>query len=161
MTNMTELTGNEAPEFCLEDQEGKEACLEEMKGKWTILYFYPKDNTPGCITEAVDFSCMIEDFSKEDANVVGVSPDSIKSHLSFIGKHDLKLRLLSDPDHKVIEKYGAWKAKKLYGKEYMGVDRSTFLIGPSGKIMKEWRKVKVKDHANEVLQTLRDMKNQG
>lgn len=158
MTDDMDLTGKKAPSFCLKDQEEKEVCLDDMKGDWKVLYFYPKDNTPGCTTEAVDFTCMVEDFSKEGAKIVGVSPDSIQSHLKFIGKHDLKLTLLSDPDHKALEEYGAWKKKKMYGKEYMGVERSTFLIDPDGDVKREWRKVKVKGHAEEVLQTLKEMK---
>jgi peroxiredoxin Q/BCP len=158
MTGDNELSGKEAPPFCLKDQEDNEVCEKDLKGKWSVLYFYPKDNTPGCTTEAVDFSCMLEDFNREGASIVGVSPDTIASHLKFIGKHELKLTLLSDPDHMVLEAYGAWKKKKMYGKEYMGVERSTFLLDPDGKIRKEWRKVKVKGHAQEVLKTLKEMK---
>jgi peroxiredoxin Q/BCP len=152
------MTGKNIPEFCLTDERGKEVCSKDLKGKWTVLYFYPKDNTPGCTTEAKDFTCMVEDFSTEDAKILGVSPDSEKSHLNFIGKQELNLTLLSDPDKKLLEKMGAWKQKKMYGKEYMGVERSTFLINPEGKIVKEWRKVKVKGHADEVLETLKNLK---
>jgi len=154
-----EFLEKKAPDFCLKDQEEDDVCLENMKGEWLVLYFYPKDNTSGCTLEAKDFTCMVEDFSKLGASVIGVSPDPIKSHLKFIGKHDLKLTLLSDEDKEVLEKYGVWKKKKMYGKEYMGVERSTFIIDPEGKVKGEWRKVKVKGHAQEVLDTLKDLKS--
>lgn len=159
MTGSVDLTGKEAPSFDLEDQDGKATTDGDFKGKWTVLYFYPKDNTSGCTVEAKDFTCLAGDFSDEGAAVIGVSPDSIKSHLNFIGKHDLDLRLLSDPEKKALEAYGVWKKKKMYGREYMGVERSTFLIDPAGIVRKEWRTVKVKDHATEVLETLRSIKN--
>lgn len=153
-----DMTGQSLPEFSLSDEHGKEVCSKDLKGKWTVLYFYPKDNTPGCTTEAKDFTCMLDDFSKEDARIVGGSPDSINSHLNFIGKQELKLTLLSDPEKDLLQKMGTWKKKSMYGKEYMGVERSTFLIDPDGKIVKEWRKVKVKGHVDEVLKTLKEMK---
>lgn len=159
MTDSADLTGKEAPSFDLEDQDGRTTTLDEFKGKWAVLYFYPKDNTSGCTLEAKDFTCMVDDFSREDATIIGVSPDSIKSHLNFIGKHDLNLKLLSDPDKKALEAYGVWKKKKMYGREYMGVERSTFLIDPEGIVRKEWRKVKVKDHATDVLDTLKEMRD--
>lgn len=152
------MTDKEVPRFCLSDQDGKEFCYGDMKGKWTVLYFYPKDNTSGCTLEAKDFTCAVEDFQKEEAVVIGVSPDSIDSHLKFIGKHELKLKLLSDPEKILLQGMGVWKKKSMYGREYMGVERSTFLIDPEGKIRKEWRKVKVKGHVDEVLETLKDMK---
>jgi len=152
------MTGQSLPDFCLNDEQGNTVCSKDLKGKWTVLYFYPKDNTPGCTTEAKDFTCMVEDFSKVDTRIFGVSPDSEKSHLSFIGKQELKLTLLSDPEKDLLQNMGAWKLKKNYGREYMGVERSSFLIDPEGKIVKEWRKVKVKGHADEVLKTLKDLK---
>ena len=152
------MTGQKIPEFCLNDEQGSKVCSEDLKGKWTVLYFYPKDNTSGCTMEAKDFTCMVEDFSKENAKILGVSPDSEKSHLSFIGKHELKLTLLADPEKDLLHKMGAWKQKKMYGKEYMGVERSTFLVNPEGEIVREWRKVNVKGHADEVLKTLKEMK---
>lgn len=151
------LEGMKAPEFCLVDQEGKELCSRDLIGKWTVMYFYPKDNTPGCTAEAKDFSCAVEDFSKLGARIVGISPDDGKSHLRFIGRHDLKVTLLSDPEHDVLEKYGAWKNKKLYGRSFLGVNRSTFLIDPEGIVRRVWRDVKVKGHVDEVLAHLRDL----
>jgi peroxiredoxin Q/BCP len=150
--------GRSAPRFCLTDQEGKQVCTGDLMGKWTVLYFYPKDNTPGCTMEAKDFTCEVEKFSNEGAQIVGVSPDSEKSHLKFIGKHDLKITLLSDPEHMVLESFGAWKAKKMYGREFMGVERSTFLIDPEGTVRKLWRKVKVPGHVDEVFEALTSLK---
>ncbi len=158
MVKDIELTGKKAPSFCLKDQEESEFCLDGIRKEWTVLYFYPKDNTSGCTIEAKDFTCMVEDFSKEGARIIGVSPDSIKSHLLFIGKHDLNITLLSDPEHFALEAYGAWKNKKMYGKEFMGVERSTFLIDKQGIVRKEWRKVKVEGHVDEVLKTLKEIK---
>jgi len=148
--------GEKAPRFCLADQEGKKVCSGDLLGKWTVLYFYPKDNTPGCTMEAKDFTCAVEDFSAADARIVGISPDDEKSHMKFIGKHDLKVTLLSDPEHLVLEQYGVWKAKKMYGKEFMGVERSTFLLDPDGKVRKVWRKVKVDGHVDEVLSAVKE-----
>ncbi|MDK2371765.1 MAG: thioredoxin-dependent thiol peroxidase [Candidatus Korarchaeota archaeon] len=155
---MSELTeGSEAPDFCLPDQDGQEVCLGEYRGKWVILYFYPKDNTRGCTQEAKDFTTLIEEFERLGAVVLGVSPDSVKSHKRFQEKHGLRVRLLSDPEKEVIRKYGAWGKKKMAGREYFGVIRSTFLIGPEGKVRKVWPKVKVKGHAEEVLNTLKSL----
>jgi peroxiredoxin Q/BCP len=151
-------TGDTAPKFCLNDEQGKKICAGDLQGKWTVVYFYPKDNTPGCTQEAIDFTCAVEDFAKEDAQVVGISPDSETSHLKFIGKHELKVSLLSDPEHLVLEQYGAWKEKKMYGKSFLGVERSTFLLDPEWKVRKVWRKVKVKGHVDEVLDALKELK---
>ncbi len=148
-----------ASNFCLNDFEGKKHCLKDFSGKWVVLYFYPKDNTSGCTREAVNFTESKGEFEKEGAVIIGISKDSPKSHGRFISKHALEILLLSDEEHKVIEKYGAWGKKKLYGREYFGTVRSTFLIDPKGFIVKEWRKVKVKGHVEEVLETLREMKN--
>jgi peroxiredoxin Q/BCP len=151
------MTGQSLPDFCLKDEQGNNVCSKDLKGKWTVLYFYPKDNTPGCTTEAKDFTCMVEDFSKEDARIIGASPDSEKSHLSFIGKQELKLTLLSDPNKELLEKMGAWKKKSMYGKEYMGVVRTTFLIDEKGKVegifggTEGIEKVKTKEHADQVI----------
>ena len=156
MKNETEsLEGSTAPLFCLKDQNGKEVCLKDLKGKWTVLYFYPKDNTSGCTLEAKDFTCAAEDFANEGAQIIGVSPDSEDSHLKFIGKHELNLTLLSDTEKVSLEAFGVWKKKSMYGREFMGVERSTFLIDPEGKIRKEWRKVKVEGHVDEVLSELK------
>lgn len=152
------MIGKRSPDFCLPDEGGKMTCAKDLKGKWTVLYFYPKDDTSGCTLEAKDFSCSVEDFSKVGAAIVGVSPDPADSHMMFIGKHDLKVKLLSDEDHKVMESFGVWKEKSMYGKEFMGVERSTFLLDPELKVRKVWRKVKVEGHVQEVLGTIRSMK---
>ncbi len=155
---MPELTeGAEAPDFCLPDQDGREICLNEFRGRWVVLYFYPKDNTRGCTQEAKDFSELIGEFEKLGAVILGVSPDSVRSHKRFQERHGLKVRLLSDPDKKVIRMYGAWGRKKMAGREYFGVIRSTLLIDPQGRVRRIWPKVKVKGHAEEVLNTLRSI----
>lgn len=152
------VVGEQAPDFCLPNQDGKEICLKDFRGKWVILYFYPKDNTPGCTLEAKDFTNHLEEFQKLDAVVLGVSKDSVKSHKRFIEKHGLKITLLSDPEHKVIESYGAWGVKKRYGKEYYGTIRSTFIIDPEGKIAAVWYNVRVKGHVEEVKKKLEELK---
>ncbi len=146
--------GKKAPEFCLLDQYNNKVCLKDFRGKWLVLYFYPKDNTSGCTKEAVDFSDHIKDFKKMDAVIVGVSPDSTKSHSNFIHKHNLKVVLLSDTEHRVLQKYGVWQKKKMYGREYYGVVRTTFIIDPQGKIVSQWSKVKVPGHVTEVKNVL-------
>jgi len=123
-----------------------------------VLYFYPKDDTPGCTTEAKDFSCLIAEFKKAGAEVIGISPDDAKSHSKFREKHALEVKLASDADKSVAEAFGSWVEKSMYGKKYMGVDRSTFLIGKDGKIAKAWRKVKVPGHAEEVLSAVKALK---
>lgn len=148
--------GNKAPDFCLPDQNNKEVCLKDFKGRWIVLYFYPKDNTSGCTMEAIDFSQSLNDFEKMNAVILGVSPDSTKSHVNFVQKHNLTVTLLSDSEHQVLEKYGVWQIKRMYGREYYGVVRATFLIDPDGKIAHVWSKVKVKGHAEEVKCELRD-----
>ena len=150
--------GKKAPEFCLPDQDGNEVCLKDFRGKWVVLYFYPKDNTSGCTREAIDFTENLKDFEELDAVVLGVSKDSVKSHKNFMEKHGLKITLLSDPEHKVIEAYGAWKLKKRYGREYFGTERSTFLIDPDGIVRFIWRNVKVKGHVEEVKNKLKELK---
>ena len=150
--------GEVAPKVCLPNEMGSEVCLEDFKGKWVILYFYPKDNTSGCTLEAIDFTIAISDFAKLGAVIVGVSPDSTKSHQNFISKHQLGINLLSDPEHNVLEKYGAWQKKKLYGREFMGVVRSTYLINPEGKIEYVWPKVKVKGHVDLVKEKIEELK---
>jgi peroxiredoxin Q/BCP len=145
-----------ADNFCLKNFEEQEICLNDFENKWVVLYFYPKDNTSGCTKEAIGFTENLEEFEKLNAVVIGVSPDSPKSHKRFMEKHNLKVILLSDPDHTILEKFGAWQLKKMYGREYYGVVRSTFLISPDKEIVKEWRKVKVKGHVEEVLNTLKE-----
>ncbi|NLW82690.1 MAG: peroxiredoxin, partial [Desulfovibrionales bacterium] len=131
--------------------------LEDFRGQWVVLYFYPKDNTPGCTVEAQEFSTLKDQFSALNAVVLGMSPDSVSSHQKFTGKHGLEVNLLSDPEHQILEQFGAWRLKKNYGKEYMGVRRSTFLIDPSGVIRHTWAEVKAAGHAAEVLATLRNL----
>lgn len=142
--------GKKAPAFTLPDQNGKEVGIEEFRGKWVVLYFYPKDNTPGCTTEAQDFSRYKGEFAKLGAVILGVSADSQKSHKNFCEKRGLTITLLSDPERAVLEKYGVWKLKKMYGREVMGIERTTFLIDPGGKVSFLWPKVKVNGHAEEV-----------
>ena len=127
----------------------KEFSLNDFKGQRVILYFYPKDNTSGCTQEACDFRDNINRLTSY-ATVIGISPDSIKSHKSFKEKHSLNFILLSDPEHKLAEKFEVWREKSMYGRKYMGIERSTFIIDKNGKIEKEWRKVKVKGHVDEV-----------
>ena len=150
--------GDKAPDFSLPDQNEKAVSLSGLKSKWVVLYFYPKDNTSGCTTEACDFTARYEEFSGLDAEILGVSPDSTKSHRNFIQKQNLGITLLSDPDHKVLESYGAWQKKSMYGREYMGVVRSTFLIDPEGRLPHIWPKVKVKGHVEEVQKKLAELK---
>lgn len=146
--------GDKAPEFKLKDSFEKEVSLSDFKGKRIILYFYPKDNTPGCTNEAKDFSCLFKDFEKLNVEIIGVSKDSIKTHQNFIEKHKLKIKLGSDLEGKVIEKFGVWVEKKMYGRIYMGIERSSFLISDKGRIENIWRKVKVKGHAKEVYERI-------
>lgn len=146
--------GDKAPDFTLPDQDENRVSLNDFKGKTVILYFYPKDNTSGCTKEAIGFTEVKNELSKKGAVVLGVSPDSPKSHRNFIEKKELKITLLSDPEHKVLEKYGAWGLKKNYGREYFGVIRSTFIISPDGKILYRWKNVKVNGHIDAVLKKL-------
>ena len=152
--------GESAPKVCLPDEKGTEVCLEDYKGKWVVLYFYPKDNTSGCTLEAIDFTSVAPDFKNMETEIIGISPDSIKSHQNFISKHELGITLLSDPEHKTLEEYGSWQKKKMYGREFMGVVRSTFLINPEGKIEHIWPKVKVKGHVDAVKEKLRELKKE-
>ena len=147
-----------APSFCLPNQDDEQVCLKDFMGKWVVLYFYPKDNSKTCTLEALSFTDNIKSFKELGAVVIGVSPDSVKSHKNFAHKHNLDLILLSDPGHTVLNQYDVWKKKKMYGREYMGVERSTFLINNQGYIEKEWRKVRVKGHVEEVKQKLMEMK---
>ncbi|PKL15794.1 MAG: thioredoxin-dependent thiol peroxidase [Spirochaetae bacterium HGW-Spirochaetae-5] len=152
--------GNKAPDFKLPDAEGELVSLNDYKDRWLVLYFYPKDSTSGCTTEAVDFTGSLPEFKRLGAAVAGVSPDSCKSHQKFIIKHDLAVTLLSDEEKTVLEKYGVWQMKKMYGKDYFGVVRTTFLIGPDGKIRHIWDKVKVAGHVDEVLAKLMELTQQ-
>lgn len=147
-----------APQFTLKNRDDKTISLADYSGKWIVLYFYPKDNTSGCTKEAIDFSEKLSSFTKQKAVVIGISPDSPKSHASFITKHALKVELLSDPSHDVLEAYGVWQKKKMYGREYFGVARTTFLIDPEGVIREKWEKVKVPGHADAVLAQLCELR---
>lgn len=156
MTDIPRI-GETAPDFSAPDQNGNAVSLKDKSDRWLVLYFYPKDNTPGCTTEAKDFTEYAAQFKELGAEIIGVSPDSEKSHCKFIAKQNLSIQLLSDPEHKVIEAYGAWRLKKFMGKEYMGVVRSTFLISPDGKIARVWDRVRVKAHVEKVLQELQTL----
>lgn len=146
--------GDKAPEFEALNQDGVKVSLKDFIGKNVVLYFYPKDNTPGCTTEACEFSANYDQFIKNDTVIIGVSPDSVKSHVGFIAKQNLKHILLSDEDKEISKLYGVWQVKKNYGKEYLGIVRSTFVIGKDGKIAKIYKSVKAKDHAAKVLADL-------
>jgi len=150
--------GQKAPDFCLPNQDSEEICLRDLRGSWVVLYFYPKDNTPGCTTEALDFSAHLSEFEALGATVLGVSPDSVKKHQNFIAKKELKVTLLSDEDKEVLEEYGVWQLKKNYGREYMGVVRTTYLIDPDGNIAYVWPKVRVKGHVEAVREKLAELR---
>jgi peroxiredoxin Q/BCP len=149
--------GDKAPPFCLPNQDEEEVCLRDLQGGWIVLYFYPKDNTSGCTTEACDFTEALPDFTGLGATVLGVSPDSTQKHRNFIEKKELGITLLSDEDKEVLASYGMWQLKKNYGREYMGVVRSTFLIDPDGKIAEAWEKVRVKGHVEAVKEKLTEL----
>ena len=154
----TELeVGAEAPAFALPDQAGRRVALKDFLGKWVVLYFYPRDNTPGCTAEGCDFSHAMPSMARLGAVVLGISPDSTKIHAGFAAKHKLKLTLLSDPEHKVMEPYAAWGTRSLYGRKVRGVIRSTVLIDPQGRIAHHWARVKPKGHAANVRKVLREM----
>jgi len=156
MTKKTEIyPGDKAPEFCLPDKDGNEVCLNNFIGKWIVLYFYPRDMTNGCTLEAVYFTKAKPDFEKKGAVIMGTSPDTMESHCKFADKNDLQITLLSDPEHTTLEDYNVWQLKKMAGKEYMGVVRSTFLIDPKGIVRYVWRKVKVQGHIEEVFNALK------
>ena len=146
--------GDKAPDFTAVIQNGKTIRLSDFAGKRVILYFYPKDNTPGCTAEAKNLNENLEELTDKGFVVIGVSPDSEASHQRFIEKHGLKFNLVSDPEKKILEQYDAWGEKKLYGRTYMGVLRKTFIIGPDGKIEKIIEKVKTKDHTNQIYKEL-------
>jgi peroxiredoxin Q/BCP len=148
---MTLNAGDKAPDFTLPTDGGGSVSLSDLKGKKVVLYFYPKDDTPGCTKEACGFRDSLPDFSGVDAVVIGVSKDSVAKHDKFKAKYELPFTLASDEDGALCEAYGTWVEKSMYGKKYMGIDRATFLIGPDGKIAQAWRKVKVPGHVEEVL----------
>nr|WP_047166481.1 peroxiredoxin [Sphingomonas sp. Y57] len=149
------VEGDKAPNVTLDLPDGSRTSVAEQAGNILVLYFYPKDDTPGCTTEAQSFTTLADDFAKAGATIIGVSKDSAARHQKFIDKYGLKLRLASDTDGSVCEAFGTWIEKSLYGRKYMGIDRATFLIGKDGTIARIWRKVKVKGHAEEVLAAAR------
>ena len=151
---MTLSIGDTAPAFDLPTDGGGQLTLKSLKGKKVVLYFYPKDSTPGCTTEGNDFTALHDDFNKAGAVIVGASKDSVKRHDNFKAKQGFPFTLVSDEDGVLCEAYGVWILKKLYGREYMGIERATFLIDEQGKIAHIWHKVKVKGHAQEVLESL-------
>lgn len=148
--------GNKAPEFSLIDSEGNVHSLSDYRGQTIVIYFYPKDDTPGCTKEACSFRDSYQDFKDASVEVIGISPDNEKSHSKFINKYTLPFTLLSDPDHKVSDAFGVWGLKKMMGREYEGIFRTTFIIGPEGKIKHVFENVKPSDHSQEVLKEVRD-----
>ena len=154
----TELDiGTKAPTFTLTNDSGKKISLRDFKGRKVVIYFYPRADTPGCTRESIDFSRLRSQFDKIDTDIIGVSADPVKAQDAFKKKHNLNLGLLSDESHKILESYGVWGKKIMYGKEFMGIVRTTFLIGADGRIAKIWRKVKVDGHADEVLEAARTL----
>lgn len=149
--------GDSVPDFCVANQDEEEICFRDIRGRWIVLYFYPKDNTPGCTTEACDFTQSLPNFTTLSTIVLGVSPDSPLKHRKFIEKKDLKITLLSDEDKSLCKAFGVWRPKKFMGKEYLGVVRSTFLISPDGKVAYAWDKVRVKGHVLDVKEKLEEL----
>jgi peroxiredoxin Q/BCP len=149
--------GDIAPDFALPTDSGEKIKLSQLRGKQVVLYFYPKDDTSGCTVEAKDFSSLAADFRTAKTHIIGVSPDSVESHAKFRKKHGLDVQLAADGDKAVANAYGVWVEKSMYGRKYMGVERSTFLIDKAGRIAKSWRKVKVPGHAAEVLAAAQDL----
>ena len=146
--------GQPAPDFSLQDDHGKTVKLSALRGKPVVLYFYPKDDTPGCTKEACAFRDLKDDFAKRGAHVLGMSPDDVESHGKFRDKFHLNFPLLADPGHAVADRYGAWREKNMYGKKSMGIQRSTFLIDAQGVVRKLWRKVNVDGHDDQVMAAL-------
>ena len=153
---MTVEVGKQVPNFTLPNQHGEQVSLADFKGKHVVLYFYPKDMTPGCTTEACDFRDEYKSFSDLNAVIIGVSPDPVESHQKFIAKHELPFVLLADENHQVAEQFDVWKLKKNFGKEYYGIERSTFIIDKEGTLQKVYRKVSVKDHVEDALTFIRE-----
>jgi peroxiredoxin Q/BCP len=149
--------GDRAPQFTLPDQDGNRVALKDLKGKPVVIYFYPRDFTSGCTTQACDIRDRWAEFEAAGAVVLGISPDTVESHAKFAGKHDLPHTLLADPDRTVLNKYGAWGEKNMYGKKMVGVIRSTTLVGPDGKVIKVWKRVQAKKHADQVLAALSEL----
>lgn len=154
--------GGPAPEFTLKDAQGREVSLSDFRGRDVVVYFYPRDNTPGCTKEAQGFRDLWPEFEKLGVVVIGISPDSLASHEKFASQHGLPFVLLSDPDKKVMEAYGAWGEKTMYGRKTVGVIRSTVWIDPEGRVVKHWRRVtRAADHPAKVLEVIRKAKGQG
>lgn len=149
--------GDIAPQISLHRDGGEIVNLSDFAGKKVVLYFYPKDDTPGCTKEAIGFTDNVADFAALDTVILGVSKDSVKKHDKFVAKHELKIALLSDENGDVCERYGTWVEKSMYGKTYMGIERATYLIGPDGKIAQVWRKVRVPGHVDAVLKAARGL----
>jgi len=155
---MTIEAGRKAPAFTLKDDKGKSVSLSDLAGRWVVLYFYPRDDTPGCTTEACEFTASIAQFGKLDADVYGVSPDTVESHAKFRAKHKLKVGLLADPEKRMLAAYGAWGMKTLYGRKFEGVIRSTVIVGPDGKVAHHWRSVRAAGHAKFVHAKLAELR---
>ncbi len=146
-----------AADFTLSDQDGKEHSLKDYKGSWLVIYFYPKDDTPGCTKEACNFRDASSEFKKLGVEVVGISKDTVKSHKKFEKKYDLNFTLLADPEHKVIDAYGAWGRKKMMGREFDGTIRNTYIVNPEGDIVKSYEKVDPTTHSEEILKDLAEL----
>ena len=154
---MTIDVGDKAPDFTLPADGGEKLTLKKLRGQPVVVYFYPKDDTPGCTMEAQAFAAAHKKFEKAGAAIVGISKDSVKRHDNFKKKYELPFRLVSDEEGKACEAFGVWVQKKLYGREYMGIERATFLIDAEGKVARVWHKVKVKGHADEVLAAVKEL----
>ena len=152
---MTLAIGDDAPKFSMPSDGGGTVSLSDFKGRYLVLYFYPKDDTPGCTKEAIGFSAVKEEFASLGADILGISKDTVAKHDKFIAKHNLTIALGSDESGQMIESYGVWIEKNMYGKKYMGIERATYLIGPDSKILEIWRKVRVKDHVEKVTDALK------
>lgn len=152
--------GDLAPDFELASDDGEKIKLSRLRGKPVVVYFYPKDDTSGCTVEAKDFSRLAPEFRKAGIEVIGVSPDSVESHQKFRSKHELSVRLAADPDKVAAMAYAVWAQKSMYGRTYMGIERSTFLLDKAGRLARSWRKVKVPGHAEEVLAAARALKSE-
>mgnify|MGYP001298689018 FL=1 len=148
--------GSKAPDFTLKNQAGEDIRLSDFLGKYVVLYFYPKDMTPGCTTQACDLRDHYEAFTDLNAVILGVSPDPIERHQKFIEKYQLPFHLLADEDHEVAELYGVWQKKKMFGREYFGIVRSTFIIDPDGRLQEEFRNVRVKGHVEKALSAIKN-----
>jgi peroxiredoxin Q/BCP len=155
MSTTTLAAGDKAPEFELPTDGGGRIRSADLKGKPYVIYFYPKDDTPGCTKEAIGFSCIYDQFAAAGIELIGVSKDGVASHEKFKKKYELTFPLAADEEGKVVEAFGSWVEKSMYGKKYMGIDRSTFLVGKDGRILRAWRSVRVPGHVEEVLEAAR------